>query len=214
MLAENRKYCCFVCGIIQNDFEEFKTHIINSHEIGRDYILCPLERCQAPVRDLVTHFKVKHPSEKPPQKGLLKSTMWKDFSGKKPKTKRTFQEGYHESTKMNKNFYHRSGYEKQIFELLDKWNEVIAYDVEPFKLPYTHNGEIHSYTPDVFIAFSNGKKEVWEIKPSNQTDLQKNKDKWQSATLACQARGWEFIVVTEKGINKLKKQVQEQYLNN
>jgi hypothetical protein len=158
-----------------------------------------------------THFKVKHPSEILPKNILLKATIWRDISNKKVKVQKKFKEGYHFSTKMQKSFYYRSGYELKIFELLDKFNEVIAYDVEPFKIPYFHEGTTHQYTPDIFVAYHNGKKEIWEIKPANQTTLQRNKDKWQAALIACNDRGWEFIVLTEKGINLLEKKVKNQY---
>jgi hypothetical protein len=213
---DQRKYCCYVCGVLFDVFEEFTTHIIEKHEEGRDYVLCPLERCKCPVRDVKLHYKVKHPSEKLPTKGLMKAIVWRDIStkGKVKVKKRNFREGYHHSTKMGKDFYHRSGYEKKIFELLDEWHEVMAYDVEPFKIPYIHEGEVHQYTPDVFVAYQNGKKEIWEIKPANQTNLPKNKDKWEAANLACQARGWEFTVLTEKGINMVANKVKQQFMEN
>ena len=40
-----RKYSCFVCGKEHSDFEAFSAHITETHEEGREYILCPLGRC-------------------------------------------------------------------------------------------------------------------------------------------------------------------------
>jgi hypothetical protein len=68
-----RKFTCFVCGRVFTEFEEFKNHIIEKHEEGRDYVICPLERCKTPVRDIKMHFKVKHPSEKDSRKRTIKS---------------------------------------------------------------------------------------------------------------------------------------------
>ena len=210
-----RKYQCFCCGVQFNNFVEFTNHIIEKHEEGRDYVRCPLERCKACIRCVKSHFKAKHPSEKLPTKGLMKAIIWKDVlpNGKTKVKKRGFREGWHQSTKMGKSFYHRSGYEKKVFELLDSWNDVLAYDVEPFKIPYVHEGSIHQYTPDIFIAFQDGHKSVWEIKPSNQTALPKNQDKFYAAELACVARGWKFEVIVENRINQLAETVKRQHLD-
>jgi len=70
----SRKWQCFVCGKSHNDFESFKAHIIEKHDEGREYVVCPLERCGAPVRDGRLHFKHKHPNEKFPKKGFLQTT--------------------------------------------------------------------------------------------------------------------------------------------
>ncbi|RDJ35336.1 MAG: hypothetical protein DWQ19_11010 [Crenarchaeota archaeon] len=210
-----RKFQCFVCARQFESFEEFVSHIVETHEEGTDYVLCPLERCKAPVRDVRSHFKVKHPTEKLPQKGMLKATVWRDVTpkGKIKKRKPKFREGWHHSTKMEKNFYYRSGYEKTVYECFDSWHEVLAYEAEPFQIPYIHEGQCHQYTPDVFIAFIDGHKEVWEVKPANQTLLEKNQNKWFSAKQACEARGWEFVVATEQVIQKLKKKVKNQFLD-
>jgi rubredoxin len=210
-----RRYQCFVCGLqFDNDqFDEFSAHIVDNHEEGRDYVLCPLNRCKAPIRDVRAHFKARHGSEKLPQAGMMKATIWRDVSPQgKTKKKTKFREGWHESNKMQKNFYYRSGWEKIVYECLDSWNEVVAYDVEPFKIPYIHNGECHDYIPDLFVAFLDGHKEIWEVKPTSQTSLKKNQDKWFSARKACEAREWEFVVVTEQIMEKLKKKVKNQYL--
>ena len=98
-----RKYQCFVCGVQFQDFFEYKQHIIDKHEEGREYVLCPLQRCGAPVRDMRTHFRVKHPSESMPKIKQFKALIWKDFSTKHPngKTRKPkFREGNYESTKM------------------------------------------------------------------------------------------------------------------
>ena len=50
-----------------------------------------------------------------------------------------------------------------------------------------------------------GTKKIWEIKPSNQTTLSVNEAKWQSCGEFCKKRGWDFKIITEVGISKLKK---------
>jgi DNA-directed RNA polymerase subunit RPC12/RpoP len=215
-----RKYQCFVCGEQFTDFAEYKEHIFKNHEEGNDYVKCPLQRCGAPVRDVKLHFKTRHPSEKVPAKCMMRALVWKDVApprrkkkdGKPEMVTRTpkFRQGLYESIKMNRNFTYKSGYECCVYELLDAWVEVVAFAVEPFKIPYTFEGEPHTYTPDILVNFVDGHCELWEIKPENQTALPKNKAKWKSAEAACTTRGWLFKVITEQVINQLKKKVANQ----
>jgi len=185
---DKRKYQCFVCGQLFEKFDTFKEHVKEKHREGDDFITCPLLRCGAPVRDMRVHFKVKHPGETLPKIGPLKAMIWKDFKGGKGRTRKPkFKEGYHES--------------------LDALPEIVAYDVEPFRIQYLHKGEEHEYIPDIIVTYSDGKREVWEVKPASQTILEININKWNAAARACDARGWEFIVMTEQGIEKLKNRV-------
>lgn len=214
-----RKYQCFVCGEQFTDFSEYKEHIVNKHEEGKDYVICPLQRCQAPVRDMRLHFKVKHPSEKLPKNAMTRAMVWKDIAprrgkkGDKPEMKTRkpkFRKGIYESTKMGRNFKYDSGYEATVFELLDSWVEVEGFAVEPFKIPYVLDGKPHVYLPDILVSFLDGRKELWEVKPENQTALPINKAKWKAAEAACLARGWTFKVITERVINQIKKKVKDQ----
>jgi len=207
-----RKWQCFVCGVQFTDYLEYKAHILDKHEEGREYIVCPLKRCGAPVRDMKMHFKVRHPTESLKNyNGPMRTTIWKDFGGKKTR-KPKFRQGKHLSTKMNKYFQYRSGWEKTVFELLDEDKTVRAYDVEPFQIDYINKGQVHKYTPDIFVTFEDGHNEVWEVKPANQTGLRKNKDKWFFTEDACKVRGWDFEVYTEQKIEQLKKKIRNQNL--
>ena len=111
-----RKFQCFVCGMMFSEYQEYREHIIEEHEEGREYVKCPLARCQAPVRDVRAHFRAKHRSEKIPKNGLLRATIWKDWNPRKSKMetqKPKFKQGWHQSEKSNASFYYRSGYEKE-----------------------------------------------------------------------------------------------------
>jgi hypothetical protein len=198
---------CFVCGEHLDTFHEFKAHIIENHDEGRDYVSCPLQRCGAPVRDLRLHFKVKHPRDELPKGCQLKAIVWRDKSGKKNK-KPKFKQGSIISQKMNgKEITYRSGYEYDIYECLEVLPEVISYDTEKIKIPYYFKGKRHNYLPDLQIVFSDGAIELWEVKPERQRTLPINQAKWTAAREYCQLRGWRFMVVTETGIKKLKHKV-------
>ncbi len=213
---DKRKFQCFVCGIQLKEFDEYKKHIIDKHEEGRDYIICPCTHCNAPVRHLAAHFKSKHPSIKMPEiAGMNKALIWRDFNAKTEKMKvrkPKFREGYYESTKMKKTFHYRSGYEIKIYECLDADVDVTSFDVEPFEIPYIHKGKPHNYIPDLVVRFIDGHVEVLEIKPSSQTLLEINQAKWSAAESICKTRGWQFIVLTEVGIDRWQQKIRNQKL--
>lgn len=211
--GHKRRFQCFVCGRSFEAYEEYGEHIKTTHELGREYIICPLQRCGAPVRDLRLHFKSKHPSESEvPKIGQMRATVWKDIdrkSGKMKQQKPRFREGFFSSIKNGKEMHYRSGYEVEVYECLEYIPEVIKYDVEPFKVDYLFEGERHEYNPDLSIYFIDGHVEIWEIKPANQTQLPKNHAKWSACQHHCEQRGWQFVVMTEVGMGKLKRAVSE-----
>lgn len=196
---------CFICGKVVNR-EEFNKHIFESHEEGREYIKCPLERCQAPVRDLRVHFRAKHKYDKIPKGCQLKATVYYDV--KNPKKRRklpSFKDGNIISKKNNgKEMHYRSSYEQNVYLSLESINEVVKYDVEPFSVGYYYNGKYRRYYPDLKVVFNDGHIEIWEIKPQNQIHLAQNQAKWNACKFHCMNRGWNFQVVTEDYIKELK----------
>lgn len=207
-----RSYQCFVCGVRFTDYQEYSDHILKNHEEGREFVVCPLARCKAPVRDIRLHFQSKHKGENVPKFGQMKATIWKDVNpktGKISQRKPKFREGYFVSNKNQKEMHYRSGYECEVYECLEALPEIIKYDVEPFKVDYIFEGDRHEYNPDLSIFFNDGRVEIWEIKPANQTQLPKNQAKWAACQSYCEARGWSFMVMTEVGIGKLKKAAKE-----
>lgn len=212
-----RKHQCFVCGLQFESFDDYKIHVL-THEEGRHYVICPLDRCGAPVRCLRTHFKSNHPTEELPNSGQMKALIWKDQSSKKDgklkQRKTRFREGYLISTKNGgKEMHYRSGMECDVYECLEAMPEIISYAVEPFKVQYSFQGEIHHYNPDLSVLFADGHTEIWEIKPANQTHLPINNAKWAACNQHCQARGYAFMVLTEVGMGKLKQKIKNQKTN-
>lgn len=211
---DKRIWQCFVCGVEFEEYEEFKSHILKEHEEGREYIKCPLHRCDAPVRDLSAHFKSKHPNDKIPKNCQLKASVWRDFRGNRKGTRKPveFKSGYFTSIKSGEKFKYRSGYELNVYEALEELNECVKFHGESFKVPYFFLGKSHNYIPDLSIQFNDGSIEIWEIKPSNQTSYDKNKAKWEACNIYCEQRGWKFKVKTEKGIKELQDKVRRQSL--
>jgi hypothetical protein len=152
-----------------------------------------------------------------PKNAQDRAIIWHDFTtkGKKKTKKPQFQSGDFPSKKNGRNIHYRSGMEQKVYQCLEEINEVLSYKEEPFKVPYYFVdekgvGEWKSYTPDLRVNFADGHTEIWEIKPSNQTSLDKNEAKWVAMNDYAKQYAWDFKVVTEIGLNKLKKQVRLQ----
>jgi len=206
-----RKFQCFVCGKQFPDYEPYREHIVAEHDEGREYLKCPA--CEAPVRDLRSHFNVKHPSRVLPKTGQMKVTVWYDFKdGKRKARKPKFKDGNYVSTKTGATLHYRSGYECEVYELLDEDTEVLSFSAEPFRIPYVFEGQWHDYIPDIRINFTDSKVEIWEVKPSSQTDLAQNKAKWCAMDSYADKMGWKFMVVTEIGMEKLRQRIKQQRL--
>jgi hypothetical protein len=200
-----RQFQCFVCGVIQPDFNSFKEHVRGNHEEGREYIVCPLDHCKAPVRDLRAHFKACHKHTPCPHDRQLKALVWKDPKDpRKKKKKISFEEGYFPSAKNRRKLHYDSSWEREVFEVLEKMEDVVRYEKEPVAIEYFFDGERKNYLPDLKLYFRDGHKEIWEVKPLNQTNLAVNEAKWHSCGEFCKKRGWDFKIITEVGLARLK----------
>jgi hypothetical protein len=201
-----KAHVCFVCNIIFDTVEEFRSHIVQDHEEGTDFILCPHPDCQIPVRDLRVHCALKHPEMRIPEGYPLRPIILRDARIKKSKKKsNTWKQGYFFSKKNNKDLFFRSGLESEFYKILEKKGDVARYNVECLEIEYFYEGGKHRYIPDILVEYTDGRKELWEIKPKSQTKMPKNVAKWAAANEYCKKRNWNFIVLTEAGLKILKK---------
>ena len=113
---------------------------------------------------------------------------------------------------------YRSSWEFAFMKFCDESPSISKWASESIKIPYRHpfTGKYTVYVPDFFIVYvdKNGKPhaEVIEIKPENQTLVEKakgrmnqgqlivNKAKWQSAQAYCKNKGLRFRIVNEKDL--------------
>lgn len=212
-----RKWQCFICGKCYESYEEYKGHIIESHDEGREYISCP--DCGSPVRDMKMHYKVKHKNRIMPNNLQTKVAVWNDFkigkdgkSQKKSTRKPNFRKGIFTSNKCGRDFEYRSGMECDFFECLEADLDITYFSYESLKIPYFHKGAWHNYIPDLKVTFADNSIEIWEIKPANQTHYEQNKAKWVAANNYCSNLGWNFVVLTEVGLGKLKSKIKQQQI--
>jgi hypothetical protein len=123
------------------------------------------------------------------------------------------------------NIQYRSGWELTVMQKFDNSPSIIAWNSEELIIPYNDRatGKLRRYFPDFVIKKRgpDGKIEVIviEVKPYAQsipptktgkkTDRRyltevktfaTNASKWESAQRFCAAKGWRFVVITEKDI--------------
>jgi hypothetical protein len=212
--GNERKWQCFICGMCKDDYQTYKDHILETHDEGREYLKCP--DCQAPVRDMKAHYQIKHPNRVLPTGIQTRVTVWFDrkrakdgnmkMSGRRPNNR----QGTFCSRKMGMDFDYKSGLECDFLECLESDMDVDGFLYEAIKIPYYWRGDWHEYTPDVKVRYSDGSIQIWEVKPANQTTYDQNTAKWAAANNFCANLGWEFIVMTEVGLGKLKAKVKRQ----
>lgn len=113
----------------------------------------------------------------------------------------------------------RSSWEFVFMRMLDEHPGVEKWASESIQIPYRCplTGKHTIYVPDFFIVYNdkNGKKnaEVVEVKPSNQTLLEKvgksrynqeqyvkNMAKWEAANKWCKQQGIKFRIINEDDI--------------
>lgn len=118
---------------------------------------------------------------------------------------------------------YRSGLELKFFRFCDDSNNILKWSSENVVVPYVSpvDGRVHRYYVDNYIKVKEGseiKNYLVEIKPYRQTKPpttkyrkrqhllyeQKqwavNQSKWESAEKFAKAKGWKFIIITEKDL--------------
>jgi hypothetical protein len=129
------------------------------------------------------------------------------FMVKNKKKKSRFKTGIHFSTKMNRSYKYRSGYELKVYQFLDTNQDVSLYFAEPFKIPYNYSKKtVRNYIPDILIVYKSGEVKLIEIKPLYKTTTKTNQAKFASARKFCETNKLIFEVWTEFTLKELIKE--------
>jgi len=110
--------------------------------------------------------------------------------------------GYYYSSKNKKLLYYRSRYELMAYKRLEQMQEVSSYEVEPFSIRYIgQEGYERTYTPDILVHYSDGHKEVIEVKPARVLELWDNPAKFKALSEYVDKQDdMSFRIWTEKEI--------------
>lgn len=119
----------------------------------------------------------------------------------KPSKKGSFR-GYLPSRKCDEMVSWESLLEKDFIKILDFDPSIEKIQSQPKKIDYRYKGKLHKYFPD-FLAVTKDKHTfLFEVKPEDKLDDEKNKVKFEVGKIFCEKKGWKFKVVTEKDIRK------------
>lgn len=72
---------------------------------------------------------------------------------------------------------------------LDEHPDVMAYEVESFRIPYWVEGQKRWYVPDFLVTFADGRRELWEVKPVEFIDNERTRLKADAARTHCEREG-------------------------
>lgn len=89
--------------------------------------------------------------------------------------------------------------ERALLLRLDRDPGISDYGSQPERFQFTApNGKEHSYTPDFIVWRSDGQVEIHEVTMTSRHTRPNIVQREAAATEICQARGWQYIIHTEK----------------
>jgi len=118
-----------------------------------------------------------------------------------------FNDGYpkiwYSSKLKNGSGWCRSPLEEQEYEKLDKCEEVVSYEIEPFKIHYYAGNQTKSYIPDILVEYKDGRRVIAEIKTLFDVLLPENQVKFKAIEQYAKENGYEFEVWARCGIGEV-----------
>lgn len=114
--------------------------------------------------------------------------------------KKRYHTGTYTSTKTGKDCKYRSGWELAFLKWLDAHAAVKDFMYEEVKIPYVSNlrsGKVRHYYPDFYIEFTDGSKQLVEIKPKKRVSQVAVQKKLKAAEVWCLEHGARLVVLTE-----------------
>jgi len=109
--------------------------------------------------------------------------------------------GYFYSKKNGRKLHYRSSYELAAYEILEQLSKVKSYEGEPFRVAYKWKGIKHNTIPDILINYTDGSKELIEVKPKNMLEDEQNLIKFKAMDRYAKKNDMDFNVWTEKELN-------------
>ena len=111
-----------------------------------------------------------------------------------------FTKGSFHSPKNSKDLHYRSSYELKAYEILEKDDEVLSYEVESVAIPYIDpEGKSRNYYPDILVNKKSSKLMI-EVKPHYQLDDEWVVCKANSAKEWCKSNGFAFEFWSESDL--------------
>jgi hypothetical protein len=112
------------------------------------------------------------------------------------------KKGWYESTKTGERCFFRSSWEEATMKWLDENYQVTTWEHESVRIPYRYNENKRHYVPDFIITFSDGHREMWEIKPKEFVKSQRVLTQATAARDYCGTYGIaSFEILTAEGLS-------------
>lgn len=106
------------------------------------------------------------------------------------------------SSKLGRDVFCRSSWEKRAVKILDEDALVAAFEEEPLSIPYyRQEGDrrnLRHYVPDFLITYADGKRSLVEVKPACHIEADVNVAKFAAAREVCAKNGWNFEIWTQE----------------
>jgi hypothetical protein len=102
--------------------------------------------------------------------------------------------GDYVSSKTRKIHHYRSSWELAAMKYLDKVDSVLRWDSECLRISYI-NVTKRWYVPDFFVEYTDGRKEIWEIKPKEFVDSRACQLKTEAAQKYCEKSAIDAYVI-------------------
>jgi hypothetical protein len=97
--------------------------------------------------------------------------------------------GDHESTKTGRRHRYRSSWEHATMQHLDSSIDIISWNYECIRVPYYYENNKRWYVPDFLVEYTDGRKEIWEIKPEAFVASRACQLKSEAAVKFCETEG-------------------------
>jgi len=117
--------------------------------------------------------------------------------------------GRYESSKMNMSFFYRSSWEQAYMKYIDDCDDIIRFEYESLRIAYHTKGKDNKnykryYIPDFLIEYSNGKKELIEIKPKQFVNSTACMLKATAARKYCSENKIdEYVILTKEALKEM-----------
>lgn len=112
------------------------------------------------------------------------------LDGRYPTYGRRHKKGYYSSVKTNREAFYRSGWELAMMKHLDADVLVETWEFETVRIQYSYNDHKRWYVPDFIVNYVDGTRWMFEIKPKEFVDTEKNRLKENAAIRHCEEQGF------------------------
>ncbi|MCQ6882265.1 Tn7 transposase TnsA N-terminal domain-containing protein, partial [Escherichia coli] len=106
--------------------------------------------------------------------------------------------GFFYSQKLGRTVQYESGLEFKVIKLLERCDQVIFYQEQPFSIPYYFKNKLKKYYPDLLIATVDGRCLLMEVKPTDRMALSLTRVKSNAGRKWAHTQGWGWLVISDR----------------